>query len=232
MVPAAFLERAAVPEGGGSPRRTFQAVSPSTGEPAGPRIEVSTVHEAQAAAMASWAAYHAMLEMDAADRAALLEGMAEAIGRLGEALVKQASAETGLSAVRIVAERERLTQTLRMFADLVRSRRLDRPSVDTAEPSRRPLPKPDLRRMRRGVGPVAVFGPANQPLTGGALGADAASALAAGCPIICKSHPEHPLTDAMVAHAAREACVALGGPEGLVTLLHADEAGRRPWRVR
>ena len=176
--------------------------------------------------MAAWAAFHGMLEMDADDRAAMLETIADAIHGLGDDLVKLAAGETGFSTVRIVAERERLMQTLRMFAGAARSRRLDRPSIDTAEPSRRPLPKPDLRRMRRGVGPVAIFGPANQPLTGGALGADAVSALAAGCPIICKSHPEHPLTDAMIARVAMEASRHLGAPPGLITLLHADEPGQ------
>ncbi|MFI4881316.1 MAG: aldehyde dehydrogenase family protein [Phycisphaerales bacterium JB064] len=217
MVPAGFQKA------GDQARRKFQAISPATSGPMGPLIEASTAEDASAAATAAWAAFHGMLEMDAHERAVMLETIADAIHGLGDDLVKLAANETGFSTVRIVAERERLMQTLRMFADVVRSRSLDRPCIDTAEPSRRPLPKPDLRRVRRGVGPVAIFGPANQPLTGGALGADAVSVLAAGCPIICKSHPEHPLTDAMVARVAMEACRGLGAPPGLVTLLHADE---------
>ncbi len=201
-------------------------MNPSTGTPGGPSIEVSTPEDASAASTAAWAAYHGMMELDAEEHAALLEGIAEGIHALGEDLVKLAAHETGFSAVRIVAERERLMLTLRMFAGVVRSRRLECPSIDTAEPSRRPLPKPDLRRIRRGIGPVAILGPANQPLTGGAMGADAVSALAAGCPIICKSHPEHPLTDAMVAFAASSACQRKGAPAGLITLLHADEQGQ------
>lgn len=226
----ALLTRALIPKAfepsGTASRRTFQAVSPSTGTPAGPSVEVSTPQDASAAATAAWAAYHGMMDIDAPEHAAILEAIADAIHALGDDLVKLAANETGFSAVRIVAERERLMLTLRMFADVVRSRRLDCASIDTAEPSRRPLPKPDLRRIRRGIGPVAILGPANQPLTGGAMGADAISALAAGCPIICKSHPEHPLTDAMVAHAASAACARLGAPPGMVTLLHADEQGQ------
>lgn len=220
MIPAAF----APPPAGA--RRTFQALSPATGTPSGPRVEVSTTQEVSAAAMAAWAAYHGMMEFDAGDRADLLESIADAVHGLGDELVKQAANETGFSAVRIVAERERLMAVLRMFARAVRDRVFDHSSIDTAEPSRRPLPKPDLRRFRRAIGPVAIFGPANQPLTGGALGADAVSALAAGCPIICKSNPEHPTTDAMVARVAMEACRAAGAPEGLVTLVHADGAAQ------
>ncbi len=219
LIPAAFAPKSV------SGRRTFQAVSPATGTPAGPKVEVSTPEEISGAAMAAWAAYHGMMELDADERAALLEGIADAVHGLGDDLVKLAANETGFSAVRIVAERERLMLVLRMFARAVRERAFDHSSIDTAEPSRRPLPKPDLRRFRRGIGPVAILGPANQPLTGGALGADAVSALAAGCPILCKSHPEHPLTDAMVARVAMEACVRLGAPPGLVTLVHADSAG-------
>jgi alpha-ketoglutaric semialdehyde dehydrogenase len=219
MVPPAFAPKDA------GPRRTFQATSPATGTPAGPKVEASTPQEVSGAAMAAWAAYHGMMEIDASERAAMLEAIADAVHGLGDDLVKLAANETGFSAVRIVAERERLMLVLRMFAAAVRDRAFDHSSIDTAEPSRRPLPKPDLRRFRRGIGPVAIFGPANQPLTGGALGADAVSALAAGCPIVCKSHPEHPLTDAMIARVAMMACSAKGAPPGLITLVHADAEG-------
>jgi len=219
FVPAAFA-----PKDGGH-RRTFSAMDPNTGEPTGPQIEVASVHDVDAAATAAWAASGAMQGVDGPARASMLEAMAGAIAALGEPLVALARRETGLSAVRIVAERERLVTNLRRCAELAASRSLVDASIDTAEPSRRPLPKPDMRRMRRPIGPVAVFGPANQPLTGGALGADSASALAAGCPVIIKSHPEHPMTDALIARAAMEGARAAGAPEGLITLLHADALG-------
>lgn len=218
MVPTGFM-----PKDGIGSRRTFQAISPATGTPTGPKVEVSTPQEVNGAAMAAWAAHHGMLEVDVERRALMLEAIADAVHGLGDDLVKLAANETGFSAVRIVAERERLMLVLRMFAAAVRRRAFDHSCIDSAEPSRRPLPKPDLRRFRRAIGPVAIFGPANQPLTGGALGADAVSALAAGCPIVCKSHPEHPLTDAMIARVAMQACEAKGAPSGLITLVHADE---------
>jgi len=220
MVPKAFEQ------GNGVPRRTFKAVHPASGSPVEPAIEVASIEDVSAAAQAAWVAFHGMLELDAEQHARILERIADGIHGLGDDLVKLAAKESGFSTVRIIAERERLMQTLRMFAGVVRERRLDRTRIDTAEPSRRPLPKPDLRRARRGVGPVLVLGPANQPLTGGALGADAASALAAGCPIICKSHPGHPLTDAMVAKLAMDVGQSAGAPPGLITLLHADEPGQ------
>ncbi|EXC77336.1 NADP-dependent fatty aldehyde dehydrogenase domain protein, partial [Acinetobacter baumannii 1043903] len=36
--------------------------------------------------------------------------------------------------------------------------------IDTALPERQPLPRPDLRQIKIGVGPVAVFGASNFPL--------------------------------------------------------------------
>ena len=41
------------------------------------------------------------------------------------------------------------------------------------------------------IGPVLVFGASNFPLAYSTAGGDTASALAAGCPVILKSHPMH-----------------------------------------
>ncbi|MEO1009211.1 MAG: aldehyde dehydrogenase family protein [Planctomycetota bacterium] len=204
-------------------KATFQARNPATGSLL-PTVACSaSSDEVRAAGDAAWAAFQDALRMDDEQRALMLEEIANAVRLLGDDLTKLATKETGFSAVRIVAERERLVATLRMFAGLVRARPWSDPSIDTAEPSRRPLPKPDLRRVRRPLGPVVVLGPANQPLTAGCLGADAASVLAAGCPIVAVAHHEHPMTDAMIAGAAIDACRHAGAPEGMVTLLHAAE---------
>ena len=58
--------------------------------------------------------------------------------------------------------------------------------IDTALPERQPLPRPDLRQIKIGVGPVAVFGASNFPLAFSTAGGDTASALAAGCSVVVK----------------------------------------------
>ncbi|MEI1265004.1 aldehyde dehydrogenase (NADP(+)), partial [Pseudomonas aeruginosa] len=63
--------------------------------------------------------------------------------------------------------------------------------IDLALPERQPLPRPDLRQYKIGVGPVAVFGASNFPLAFSTAGGDTASALAAGCPVIVKAHSGH-----------------------------------------
>jgi len=55
-------------------------------------------------------------------------------------------------------------------------------------------PGPDLRRMLIPIGPGAVFGASNFPLVFSVPGGDTVSALAAGCPVIIKAHPSHPVT--------------------------------------
>jgi NADP-dependent aldehyde dehydrogenase len=48
---------------------------------------------------------------------------------------------------------------------------------------------PGLARVNQPLGPVAVFGASNFPFAFGVLGNDFGSALAAGCPVVAKSHP-------------------------------------------
>ena len=54
------------------------------------------------------------------------------------------------------------------------------------------------------IGPVAVFGASNFPLAFSTAGGDTISALAAGCPVIVKAHPYHPLTSYLVAEAFKK----------------------------
>ncbi|MGV9573882.1 aldehyde dehydrogenase family protein, partial [Streptomyces nigra] len=54
---------------------------------------------------------------------------------------------------------------------------------------------------------------------------DTASALAAGCPVVVKAHPDHPALSELVAHVLRAAAAAHGVPAGVVGLVHGFEAG-------
>jgi NADP-dependent aldehyde dehydrogenase len=90
--------------------------------------------------------------------------------------------------------------------------------LDTALPEATP-PRPDLRRMRVPLGPVAVFAASNFPFAFSTLGGDTASALAAGCPVVVKPNPGHPrLSDAVMA-IAQEALRAAGAPDGVLTMV-------------
>jgi len=70
------------------------------------------------------------------------------------------------------------------------------------------------------LGPVAVFGASNFPLAFSVSGGDTASALAAGCPVVCKGHPAHPGTSEMVATAVSRAVEKAGFHPGTFSLVH------------
>ena len=79
--------------------------------------------------------------------------------------------------------------------------------IDIADPNRKPLPKPDLRKTSLPLGPVVVFGASNFPLAFSTAGGDTASALASGCPVIVKSHPMHCGTSELISKAIINAII-------------------------
>ena len=199
----------------------FLAMTPPSGEPLGVEFHAATVQDVDEACRGAWRAFHVLQSRPAEDRAALLELAATKIEGLGDHLIAWACAETGLTPARIRAERDRTTFTLRMFAQVVREGSWVRAAIDLGEPARKPLARPDLRRMLRPLGPVAVFGAGNFPLAYSAAGGDTASALASGCPVIVKGHPGHPGTGEIVARAVCDAVIETGLDAGTFAYLHA-----------
>ena len=112
--------------------------------------------------------------------AAFLERIGDCIMAIGDPLISTCFEETSLSVDRLTGERARTVNQLRMFAGLVREGSWIDARIDTALPDRKPVPKPDLRRMLLPLGPIAVFGASNFPLAFSVAGGDTASALAAG----------------------------------------------------
>jgi NADP-dependent aldehyde dehydrogenase len=193
-----------------------------------PTSHAATPHEVDAAAHAADAAFRAGLPNAA--RAALLRAVAEGILALGDDLLATAALETSLPASpRLAAERDRTVFQLRMFADLPERPETFEPVIDRADPARTPTPKPDLRRILRPLGPIAVFGASNFPLAYSAPGGDTASAIAAGCPVVVKGHPAHPATGAMIARIFSESIIHLGLHPG--TFAYLPSCGDRDLAV-
>jgi NADP-dependent aldehyde dehydrogenase len=199
----------------------FYAVDPHSGRQLPTLYLAAAPQDVDSACWSAWQAFHAMLEKTASERATLLETIAQRILDLGEDLLGLATDETGLGPARLVSERDRTVAQLRMFAGLVRKGDWVQPAIDTGQPSRRPIPKPDLRRMLRPLGPVAVFGASNFPLAYSTAGGDTASALAAGCPVVVKGHPGHPGTGELVAQAITYAVTESGFEPGTFSFLHS-----------
>ncbi|NNG17634.1 MAG: aldehyde dehydrogenase (NADP(+)), partial [Gemmatimonadales bacterium] len=198
----------------------FTAVNPTAGEVLAPEFRDATRSEIDAAMQLASDA-HPAFEMEGRERrAALLEGVAAAIEALGEPLLRRASDETALPLARLEGERGRTCGQLRLFAGVVREGNYLDLRIDHAERDRKPIPKPDLRSMQRAVGPVVVFGASNFPLAFSVAGGDTASALAAGCPIVVKAHPNHPGTSEMIGRVLGGVVGELGLPEGVFSMVH------------
>ena len=158
-----------------------------------------------------------------AERAALLNAIADEIEARGAEITAIGTSETGLPEARLEGERGRTTGQLRLFASHIeKGDYLDR-RHDEALPDRAPLPRPDLRMMQRPIGPVAVFGASNFPLAFSTAGGDTAAALAAGCPVVVKGHSAHPGTGEIVAQAVDAALKKLGMHPGIFSLIQGGK---------
>ena len=109
-----------------------------------------------------------------------------------EELVPLAARETHLGIDRLQGELKRTTFQLRLFAEVLRDGAFLQATIDHADPSWPMGARPDLRRMLRPIGPVAVYAASNFPFAFSVAGGDTASALAAGCPVLLKANPSHP----------------------------------------
>lgn len=198
---------------------SFRATDPATGAPLPTRFSAAGAGEVAEACAAAEAAFLEMRAISHERRAGLLDAIAEALMDLGDPLLECARSETGLPLARLQGERGRTAGQLRLFAEELRSGGWMRLRIDSALPDRTPLPRPDLRMQMVPLGPVAVFGASNFPLAFSVAGGDTASALAAGCPVVVKSHPAHPGTSELAALAVQRAVEACGFPAGTFSLL-------------
>jgi 2,5-dioxopentanoate dehydrogenase len=169
------------------------------------------VAAATTAAAEAFATYRATTPQQ---RGAFLDAVADEIESDRDAIVEAAVAESNLPQARIAGEVGRTTGQLRMFAAVARRGDHLGVRIDPALPDRAPLPRADLRQRQIPLGPVAVFGASNFPLAFSTAGGDTASALAAGCPVVVKGHPAHPVTGTLVARAITRAVEKSGLPAG------------------
>ncbi|MCD0489530.1 aldehyde dehydrogenase (NADP(+)) [Pedobacter sp. MC2016-14] len=198
---------------------SFVAFAVATGEALEYKFFNASAKNIDEAVNAAKAAHQVYKKINKHLKASFLRTIAEEIEAIGEVLINRASAESGLPLARLTGELGRTTGQLRLFANLVEEGSWVNAIIDEAQPERKPLPKPDIRRMMVPLGPVVVFGASNFPLAFSVAGGDTASALAAGCPVIVKAHPAHPGTSALVGGAIVRAVEKMGLPKGVFSLL-------------
>ena len=201
------------------------SVDASTGENLPYSFHQATLEEVDAAAKAAAAAYPAYRSLSAERRAQFLDAIADELDALGDDFVALVCRETALPAARIQGERGRTSGQMRLFAKVLRRGDFYGARIDQALPERQPLPRPDLRQYRIGLGPVAVFGASNFPLAFSTAGGDTASALAAGCPVVFKAHSGHMATAERVADAIIRAAEKTGMPAGVFNMIYGGGVG-------
>jgi len=185
----------------------------------------ATAQEVDRAACAAAAAYPAYKALSAERRAAFLDAIADELDALDDQFVALVCRETALPAARIAGERGRTSGQMRLFATVLRRGDFYAARIDQAQPERTPLPRPDVRQYRIGLGPVAVFGASNFPLAFSTAGGDTASALAAGCPVVFKAHSGHMATAEQVADAILRAAERTGMPKGVFNMIYGAGVG-------
>ncbi|MFE6161819.1 aldehyde dehydrogenase (NADP(+)) [Streptomyces sp. NPDC056486] len=198
------------------------SVDPRTGKQREQVAVEASVQEVDQAVRSALAAKDALA--DRAVRAAFLRSAAELLDGAKDHLVEAADAETALGPVRLTGELARTCYQLRAFADVVDEGGFLGVVIDHPDSSATP-PIPDLRRYKIPLGVVAVYSASNFPFAFSVPGGDTASALAAGCPVVVKAHPDHPATSELVAATLRRAAARHDIPEGVIGLVHGFDAG-------
>jgi NADP-dependent aldehyde dehydrogenase len=184
----------------------------------------STPEDVHAAVVGARLAAPVLEALGTTGRAAVLEGIADALEADREALVELADRETALGRPRLPGELTRTVYQLRFFAEVIRDGAYLEAVIDPAHDS--PMgPLADVRRYLVPLGPVAVFGASNFPFAFSVAGGDTAAAIAAGCPVVAKAHSSHPALSAAVHRAVVRGAEAAGAPEGTIGLVFGREGG-------
>lgn len=206
----------------------FQAFNPARNKPLPDKFYIASEEEVDQTLKKAAFAFKEYRLISGKEKAEFLDQITEEILALGDTLLEQAVAESGLPKGRFEGERGRTVNQINMFADLLREGSWVDARIDTAQPGRSPVPKADLRNMLFPIGPVVVFGASNFPLAFSTAGGDTASALASGCPVVVKSHESHPGTNELVATAILKAAKKTGMPDGVFSSLNGKaETGNK-----
>ena len=201
---------------------TFQTTNAGLGQVLEPLFHTASLAEVDAAANLAAQAAPTLAKKSGVQKAQLLRKIAQNIEAATPALAARAQLETALPEARCLGEIGRTMGQLKLFADLVEKGEWVDARIETAQPDRKPAPKPDHRSMCRPLGPVAVFCASNFPFAYSVAGGDTASALAAGCPVVVVAHTAHTGTAEIMAQLVVAAIQELGFPEGTFSMVMGD----------
>tara|TARA_R110002020_G_scaffold22405_1_gene75736 strand:+ start:2777 stop:4339 length:1563 start_codon:yes stop_codon:yes gene_type:complete len=195
---------------------TYKTINPESNRENDPLFFEATEEEISEAVQLASMAFETYGQMEGEKKAAFLDAIADEIEALGETLLNTYVMESGLPMGRANGERTRTIGQLRSFSALLRQGSWVGAIISNGQG------KPDIRRIMVPLGPVAVFGASNFPFAFSTAGGDTASALAAGCPVVVKSHPLHAGTGELVSSAIIRAAERTGMPNGVFSNLNSS----------
>lgn len=195
---------------------TFTTFNPETNEQNGEVFYEATNSEINSAVELAAEAFKSYRKFSGKRKAEFLNAIASEIEQIGTPLTEAFMRESALPEGRAKGETGRTVTQLRAFANMLEEGSWVEAIISNSEG------KPDIRRMQVPMGPVAVFGASNFPLAFSTAGGDTASALAAGCPVVVKSHPMHAGTGDLVSAAIQRAAKTSGMPNGVFSNLNSS----------
>ncbi|MCW2241130.1 aldehyde dehydrogenase (NADP(+)) [Azospirillum canadense] len=198
---------------------TMKALNPATNREIEPDFTLGGRAEVDLAARLADEAFDAYSHTTLAARAAFLERIADNLDAVRAELAGRAALETGLPAAQLEVEAAKAATQFRQFAEVVRRGRFLQATIDPAQPERQPRPRMDHRMQKIAIGPVAIFGASNFPISYSVAGGDTASALAAGCTVVLKAHNAHPGASEIMARAIRKVVQECGLPQGVFSMV-------------
>ncbi|MEU1601005.1 aldehyde dehydrogenase family protein, partial [Streptomyces sp. NPDC005708] len=142
---------------------TMTALNPASGELIEPEFAFGGAAEVDRAVRLADEAFDSYSHTGLAERAALLELIADKLEAVKDELAARTSLETGLPAAHLEAETLRTASAFRKFATVVRQGRFLQTAIDPAQPDRQPTPRMDHRLQKVALGPVVIFGASNFP---------------------------------------------------------------------
>jgi NADP-dependent aldehyde dehydrogenase len=205
---------------GGKGGAELRGIDPATGESLSPAYYSASRAELNDAAQLAARSFPVYSHLSGKERGAFLRRIAENLEALGDPLLERASRESGLPMARMKFERGRTCSQLRFFAEIIEEGSWVDARIDVGDATRHPAPKPDVRSLRRPLGPVAIFCASNFPLAFSVPGGDTVSALASGNPVVVLAHYSHPGSAELAGMAIRNAASECGLPEGVFSLLY------------
>ncbi len=197
-------------------KKTFQTFNTAENKVNDTLFFEATEKEVQKAMQLAENAFPIYAQKPIKERIAFLNRIIELLLENLPELVHQFTLETGLSSERGEVELKRTCVQIQAFLKVIEA---DNWPIQSEEKTDKNV---YFQKRFAPLGPVIVFGASNFPFAYSTIGGDAASALAAGCPVIIKGHSMHAGTGYLVAKQIMQAAKETGMPDGVFSNLNVN----------